>query len=445
MAPSQKRRRLPSRAAFTPPGAAASAKKRPRKARREIWLDKLPEEVCQRIATHVFHEVQGPDALALAKASSTLRKAVLAALRHRLTITETDGAGKDSESSKWISVFAKDINELNVPLYFTFKGYAPPKFVHRLLSLPTLRVADISDQSRQLKAVARSSSIQEISIAIQGQVPPTQIFEALSKLPLLKLKTQCQKTHAGFKCPYHDKIITGPGSTTIAVNCPMLISLEVNCHCARKGKHKIWNVLPSLSTLHEMTVYWYLVSVAIPKESLRFLSKLDSVRIFGERIRPHSLSSQIGSPVSEIYYYSPLSSEQTAEQVADFRNYSRLKVLSLRLMEGAESALPELVKKLPDLTKLVLQWRGSARTAREPFAESGVIYSTAAQGVLLRTVQSASKLSELHLYRIRIPLNEVVGISVHRNAVAYLWNNYIRSSRASARAIGVSFACCSQV
>lgn len=413
MAPSHKRRRLSSRAAGTPssgPGAAASTKKLPRKTMREIWLDKLPEEVCQRLAMHTFREVQGPDALALAKASPTLRKAVLAALRHRLTITESELVGRDSESSKWISVFAKDIIELNIPLYFSFKGYAPPKFVHRLLTLPTLRVADISDQSRQLKAVARSSSIQEISIAIRGQVPPTQIFEALAKLPLLKLKTKCQKTNARFKCPFQDKSITGPGSTMIAVNCSVLTSLDVDCDCCRIREHGIWNVLPSLSALQEMTIYWYLVSVAIPKEALRFLSKLDSVRILGEQRDPHLLSSQIGSPVSEIYHYSPLNLERTAEQLAGLRTYSHLKVLSLRLKEGAETALPELVKQLPELTKLVVEWRISRLIGQDAGACSGLGYATPAQGIMLRTVQSANKLSELHFHKLRIPMNEVVGI-----------------------------------
>lgn len=95
-------------------------------------------------------------------------------------------------------------------------------------------------------------------------------------------------------------------------------------------------------------------SLQIPLGSTQFLSTLDSVRILG-LYDPGELDS-VGVPsiteirTSIISHFQPVCF--TAEQVRDHYKFPRLKKLQIKLREGADKHLPQLMVHLQELSML---------------------------------------------------------------------------------------------
>lgn len=403
---------------------SASDGRRRAASKRGTWFEKLPEEVCERLAAHVCRQEQNLDGLALAKTSPTLRKAVLAVLNHRLVIYDKTSLSRIRSAPKWgnwdtatirkwVSMMGKDVLEVVQPFLITLGKRHPPRYTLALLALPNLRMAEITDHPAHLAAVSRSTSIREIMICFRGLVPSTEIFSTFSKLRLETLRTICPnevEVGPSFQCPFLDRDVSDSDPNVISKSLPHLKAIEVSCACFEPGGMSYWNVLPSLKTLQEVSVMFGDSPDAIPEEAIRFLSTRDSVRIM-ETIHAHVLASAIGSAISEISQgrrvrFDPF----TEEQVIDLENFPRLKKLCFTIIEGADKALPQAVEKLPELRVLDAVWVRSVDEARVPWKYAGARFATASPGTLLRTVQVAPQLSELCIGRVRIPLRELVGI-----------------------------------
>lgn len=400
---------------------------------RGIWLDKLPDEVCQRIAAHVCGCQQNPDILALAKTSSVLRKAALALLRNRLIIPDkksvtefrlimnhAEQRNQDvSTLCGLIRLMGEDIFELDQGLFCNPLRHAVPSSILPLFSLPYLRVVEIMDCPAQVAAVSRSSSIQELRLLLRHQMQPKQLFSAVAKLHLMKLKMMCMDACVGVcrkqLCPWQDPDVIGSDLQGFARFLPHLTSIDVRCDCLTRDIHHhlgmsmFWKVLPSLKTLKEISFCWHLPEVAPPKETLQFLSSREVVRVVNTRDAYH-LASLIGLPVVEISsQHSFLLAAITAKELLDLRNHPRLRVLGIRIDEGSEKALPEVVQGLPELRKLDLLWMPGI-LLRDICRYTGQCYATAMPGVMLRAVQVAPQLSSLCIVRVRIALTELLTI-----------------------------------
>lgn len=302
-----------------------------------IWLDRLPEDVCQRIAAHVSGREQNCDALALAKTSLVLRNAVLAVLRHRLFIhdkrwptsftwfrTDDNKAIWDTAKSReWISIMGDDIWELAQPYLASLSSRKPPRFILRVLSLPKLRHAQIMDDPAQVAAISRSSSIQDVVILLKGKMPANIVFEALSKMSLSRLLMMCGLRGPSPCCPFQDSQLNSSEGHTMARYLPHLTSLSVSCACD-PDVTMFWDVLLSMRTLRHLQFRWYVSPREIPKKAIRFLSALDSVGIMEKHV--HHLASLIGTSISEIDEgdYSCLPG-CTAEQVLALRSLPQLR------------------------------------------------------------------------------------------------------------------------
>lgn len=394
----------------------------------ETWLDKLPEDVCVRLAAHVCHDDQDLDGLALAKTSPLLRRAVLTILDHSLIIWDKESFGKLAAAPKtgnwdtltnrkWMSVMGADVHKVFQPMLRTLLYKRPPRYTLRLLSLPNLRMVDITDHPNYLSAVSRSSSIRELSIRWLGQVPLTKMLETFSKVQLTKLKTICpdpRDRSPTFQCPFSDPRLSNTDGNGISTCLPGLKSVDIRCVCysaiPQDGEIMFWQFLASLKTVEEVSFVWVDSGDNIPQESYRFLSKRASVRIM-ESPFANEFASRIGSSVTAILNdHDILNAALTTTQVCGLPNLARLKKLSFKIREGAEKDLPDVVAKLPELNVLNLSWERNVEGSRDRCRYTGSRFATALPGAMLRTVQVAPQLFEIGFVQVRIPLIEVVAI-----------------------------------
>lgn len=410
-------------------GPFGSRSSRSGSSHRGIWLDKLPPEVCERLALHVCKVYQNKDGLALAKTSPTMRKAVIAARKHRVVIFDRrclsrfkygprKGDWDYATTRKWLSVMGDDLQEIAQRYLQVPEKRIPYEFSLRVLALPNLRVAQICDHPKHLAAIGLSSSIRELRIDFRGHAPAMDVFAAMSKLPLEKLKTYCLMTTErglNFQCPFLDAEVTR--SNQISKCLPRIQSIEFmpgSCNSA-EDRDVFWKNIASLKSLKEISFMWSLDAESLPAMALRVLSKLSSVHILNT-LYPHDLAILIGSAVTGISFWkdAPRHLIQdggfTATHVHNMRKLPRLRKLYLTMTEGAEEELPGTVAKLPELTDLDLTWLPSSNESRGRCPYSNSLYVAPPAGLVLRTIQSAPLLTDLCLGKVRIALNELTMI-----------------------------------
>lgn len=226
-------------------------------------------------------------------------------------------------------------------------------------------------------------------------------FEAFSRVRMESLDIECIGVYYGREtCPFTDPSLFGPHSNALASSCPLLKTLKVNCSCISSDVHPVWQALPALRSLRDITLQGPEITTNIPEDALCKLSTLDSVNL--QRCSDaHGLALRIGIPVTEVM--TDRTQAFSAHQLHALVACPRLRKLSLRLQLGAEEVLPETVKMLPDLKVLNLLWEQSYF---RPPSE----YDLASPGMLLKAIGVAPKLQELHLTGIRIDLIELTAM-----------------------------------
>lgn len=391
-----------------------------------IWLDNLPHEICERIATHVCRRQQNLDALALANTSSVMRKAVLAVRHRRLSIRdrrwisspvffpkEPKGGNLDMKTLRqWIVTMGDDVFEMDQLYLANFMRKRLPRFILPVLALPNLRAVHIVDHPAQLAAISSSASVRDILLQVRGCVTPKDLFRAFSKIKLTKLIVVCDHITGGqFPCPFEDLDATGLNTDTVRKSLQHLKSLLVRCPSNYHAcSSKIWKVVPSLETIRDITFSWNRLSTAFPEHAVKFLSKRDSVGI-SNTDDSCNLAARIGTSVTEIS--TDLHVEMipySADELLRLRQHPRLKVLRVKLKSGTDAVLPQTVRRLPELKELEVFWDNSELIGREPCKYSGLLFASASPGVMLRTVKAAPRLSCLCLGLVRIALSEVIDI-----------------------------------
>lgn len=180
------------------------------------WLDRLPLEVSERIAQHACKGRRNVAARHLAQVSPSQRRAVLNVLGRRLLIPYSAGKRLAAESKEWIDIFGNDLVEVDLE---DFGDFEPAPLTLPLLSLPKVRIVWINDYPKHLAGVARSKSITEVSIFVEGRTPFVLLFKALSKVKLGKLYISCdaKATNNVVPCTFHDEKAFPPYANTNAI------------------------------------------------------------------------------------------------------------------------------------------------------------------------------------------------------------------------------------
>lgn len=133
---------------------------------RQVWLDKLPEETCEKIAMYVSNGRRTGSALSLAETSELQRQAVLASLSYELDLSYPATPKYVQPStlpSRWAAVFTGHIRKIQT--------VSRPAHVHvnyflELFQASTLRTAIVSDEPLELGVLSKSTSLRELSVSI---------------------------------------------------------------------------------------------------------------------------------------------------------------------------------------------------------------------------------------------------------------------------------------
>lgn len=308
-----------------------------------------------------------------------------------------------------------------------------------LLSVPTLRIARVVDVPRVLRAVAKATALQDLTVGVhaKGSRPmgTTQLLlRSLSSLQLLKLQLVCRLPGSEW-CPL--RLIERLGDTRYALarRCPNLSDLHAYCsfHPGKPG----WALWRTLRQLREVITLQD--GVAEPPDcAIPRLRAMQSVRIMGMSHCGVTFAMRLGACVTHLRNrHHPT----IAEEITALSECGRMSEMELLLEEGSESALLKTVCAMPNLRHLRLNWflpEGTAcrkikfvyrRDARWPSLTSLYTVRYRDAGVMLRIIQQAHALTHVEILRVRIRVRDRGHLEAPGESTAALWGFLLRPTR----------------
>lgn len=391
---------------------------------RPPWLDLLPVDVCERVVLHVSdggHPTES--ALSLARTSPKLCAAVRGTIAPKFELPypfyfagPTGSQGSISHQSaswavKWLtdsdyaSAWLALIKEFVVEIAIRTKYSKRLEIVEHLLKSPTLQRVHLFDKRTLFAAIGQSRSIRELHLFLRSRKYGPNLFEALSRLNLEKLSTECKACDSPRSCPFRDTSQFNSGYNALAVSCPNLKSLKMWCTLdAESGERDgstapVWRIFPELPTLQELTFNGEAPEQAIPK-----LRKLQGVGI-SWATGAYQTAMRVGTPMMEFVTETALD----AEQIRGLTRCPRLKKIAFEVKNGADVVLADTFRKLPSLADISLQWENRDECEHGDL-ENHNCYVDAVPGAMLSAVQAAPNLSVVSLLFVRVPLEELQNI-----------------------------------
>lgn len=346
---------------------------------RAQWLDELPLEICERIATYVSNGSLTADLLHLAQSSPKQGAAVIKSLDYKLTFVSSCPT---RVMNGFVDLLKDNVAEANV-------AEVKNRNVSRVLEGRMLSAASITDYRAHLYAATALMQIRDLHLKIEALVPRKLVLRALASLPLTKIFIVCHHDRSS-RCPFLEPI-------PFAHACPDVISLSAKCRCHPRDPAP-WRVLPHLQQVREVEIF-----DDLPKQWFPKVSTLESVKVFGRNA--YITAATLGHSVTQLNLLEGASA-LTKNQLAVLRR-CRLTVLRARLAAHAEASLPQFCRETPNLRVLELQWRHSRETrSRCPFY--GVRFVRMLKGVLLCAVKTLPVLCELRLLSVQLQMSELI-------------------------------------
>lgn len=377
------------------------------------WLDLLPLEVCERIASHISPGSLTDSLRNFATTSEPQRRAVLSALSYKF--------GEHVQRSKcapWVPLIRPDLVEVQAAPFVSngFGTSISSEDITALLAAPNLRSAAVPDDRAFLHAITLTRSVRHLKVWVMRETSRDLLFEAISALNLESLVLVLRPYSPRPECLCDDVRFFRDDYNALAAACPDLKALTIKCRCCVNGSP----VVRMLHTLPALTEVGLTMGdfPDISDASMARLRTLDSVNIETPRnhvagLGPcavHRFAVLLGIPVTTLSIDTCLDSEQ----ISSLTNCPRLRKLDFKIAPGAEWALGDIVDKLPALRSLTLQWPPSAPWERRdaPFPDEAPYSShiEVPSGAVLRIVEGAQELAELSLDRVHILLPEVLRI-----------------------------------
>lgn len=291
-----------------------------------------------------------------------------------------------------------------------------------LLSAPTLRSADVQDDARVLRALAKATALEELTVSLHALWPMDDtrlLLRNLAALQLRKLALDCCTSSAS-ECPLYRIERLSNSRYALARCCPNLSSFRAYCSSRRRHRGDpggaIWTTLPHIRTVT--------ISRDPPDGVIPRLKAMQSLRILDAE---HSvtLAGRLGASVTHLSVLNlricsrtSRRASATAAEITTLSECGNISKMSLVLEEGSEGALLKTVCTMFALCSLELSWsaprRGSSMRVIEflpPSGERGLRrvylprYSKTPAGVMLRVVQQAPLLTAFYIIdvRIRVP------------------------------------------
>lgn len=378
---------------------------------RRHWLDLLPPDVCERIASYVSPGTLTNSLRSLAATSPHLRCSVLSLLSFKFDVHSLR-----SKCTPWIPLLRPNIFELH---FVPSDGRLPTSIsgddIISLLAAPNLRQAAIPDHPDFLNALARFRSVRHLTVWVASERSRELLFKTISCLTLEELVLEYRPFMPTSVCLCEDGKYFKRDYDALTAACPNLKALTVKCRCCTTGSdHPILRLLPRLPALTKVG-FVMRDFPDIPASSLERLRSLQSVSIETPPgpIIPlgpgagHRLAVLIRSPVTVLTIDECLGTEE----IKALTKCPRLSKLDFKIAPDAEWVLAEVVDKFPALRSLTLRWPTSApwerRFAPLPGEAPHLYHIEAAPGAVLAIVEAAHDLCDLSLIRVHMQLPEI--------------------------------------
>lgn len=354
----------------------------------EVWLDLLPSDVRENIAIRVSHGSQDVNALHLACVSSVQRNEVLSTLKYGL---RCDQRAHRLSLGEWISVYGADVKHMtlsrgrnNVPTHSA---------IFHVFAVSKLRSVSTYDRPEYLSAIAKLA-IHTVKVTVRGSGPPCGLAAALSEITTEQLLLSFPIAPE-FRDPRIDPWQVLADDNTLG-KLTKLTSLDVMCSQSRLDREgSIWDVLTKLDLLRELRIQGCMDAFEeVPEGAVKFLESLESVTLHGN-LAAYTLAIAIGTSMKSIRVFGP---EIPNDKLVSLSSCSCLKQLQAEVKAGAENSLAKLVKELPALEVLHLDW------------ERNLNVREVSKGKILDAVRLAPSLTELILLHIQIQLSELTAI-----------------------------------
>lgn len=362
---------------------AAKRARRPR-----FWLDEMPREVRERIATFAARRQDPKDVLDLAETSAAQRDAVAAAFSYKFEVLSEWLCG-------WADVFRQCPRHVRV-LDLAFKLDECSNGIVDLLQMPTLRSAAVPEMTELLAALERGGSVRSLSVSLASEdhTPLLRTLRAL-RLDKLELVGNNQLSPEAYKNSL-GKFLSKAAPDVLAIACPNLKSLHLDFDEMRAAD--LCRVISSLKCLEELNVKLDICGYALASDALLpNLRRLKSVTLRESVHGGPYLAKKIGTPVTSLESCGLTALDDI--ELLELAFCPRLSSLDLWLCRGQEKEVIELVPHLLQLRRLSLRWQVEDRR-----------YYVPSPGTILKIVKDAPRLEELHILFVVVPLSEITNV-----------------------------------
>lgn len=354
---------------------------------RQLWLDRLPEEIRERIATYASRGQQTDSALSLAESSELQRQAVLAVLSFEFVLPK-----EGTLIRRWSAVFSGRVRKITMGNRYPPLTYTPVQ----LFEAPTLCSAEVqvSDNPAALRVLSKSTSLREICITIPSWEDCLMELESISKLNLTSLRFICKN---GSECVMDRLLQSDRAATALREKVTGL-----NFACGLDHECPPLQRIRELPALRELVLGYFTV---VPNEAVPYLRDLDSVKMISH---DWSLSHRIGASLKglDLRHLRCVASEHFVK----LKGCPRLEKLQCQVRDGDEMLLVETVKCLPNMRDLVVTWKSGASAGGAGAEEK---LCDVVDGTMLQMVQRLPNLESLRLFNVRVAAKEVRSILEH--------------------------------
>lgn len=357
-----------------------------------LWLDVLPVDVGAQIAVHISNGKKSCSLLALAECSSKQHQAVVSSFERRYA----ERAGETNVAT-WRQLFLEsDLVEVDLRSL----GNAVSEDLCTLLKQPTVRKVTMTIVPVLLAAMENSPSIVDLCLIIGGYGTSHFFLETLQTLPLEKLTLQCESKRCCFA--KENRFALHPAM--FVARCPRLASLEIDCYC-RTSVDPIWSFVLEIPSLHSTKVH-----AMPPNQVVDRLSTFRSIKFY-PRVRSTIsgvlLAKRVPLAITELSLGRIL--RLSARNVAELSYLPNLTRLICTLRARAEVELVDFCRNSPALRTLELTWDHASRS-EGMYCVSYDDFARAAEGYVLRLVESAPSLANLALRYVKILTWEIKAV-----------------------------------
>ena len=409
-------------------------------APRELWLDRLPDDVSARIVSflHLADCARSLEhAMSLAQTSAKQARAVVAAMYHSFYLDDVRDL-PPAQALAWcaaafphvktLCIAKKDALQdavyrqymLNAPLLYRLYTRPDPAVLRAISHSPTIRSLDISED------------VSSTSLADN----PELVFSTLASLNLTELHLDCtifsphdaidddsDEVDPSFfqQCGFVELLKHDNDPHTLGSTCPNVTTLGIRCfHNA--DDFDLVPFLDGFPNLREFTADFSPMCAgtgrSIPQNLVNKLRTLESVHL-SYVIGGTACARDIGPPVKTLqnamcYRYLL----RDAQVLAGLSNCPNLGVLKMFIRPGVEEAFPAVAEKLLALKTLYVTWEIDCSTRALLHPTTGARYArrvaeeyhSPAPYIFLRAVNHSPKLKHLALLFVRIGIEEMTGI-----------------------------------